>query len=77
MRVEITSIRPAVTINGAHADIQVVMCTLRPGLTAAFMTESSLSRWCSSVRPFTPGRYRLSGLGPSGSAVLAVDTRTH
>jgi hypothetical protein len=72
VRLKITEIEPAVTVNGAHADIRVVMCTLRPGLTAAFMDDWSLTRWCTSVLPFTPGRYRLSGLGPSSSAVLAV-----
>ena len=72
VRVKITAIKPVVTVNRAHADIRVVMCTLRPGLTTVFGDEWSLTRWCASVRSFTPGRYGLHGLGQSGSAVGAV-----
>jgi hypothetical protein len=72
LSLQVTSIAPVVTVNSAHADVRVLICTLRPGLSTGFLDEWSLQRWCSSVRSFTPGRYMLSPLPPVASSVFAV-----
>ncbi|HZC70131.1 MAG TPA: hypothetical protein VE442_05520 [Jatrophihabitans sp.] len=76
----VTSLRPEVTDDTAHANVRIVLCTPRrlsdgmPGAAAWSLTE-----WCSNLRPFTPGTYRLCPYGSAQGCVavyVAVTART-
>ena len=69
---ELTAATPAVRINTAHAEVRTLSCTVKAGLTTFFGADWSLRQWCATVRPFAPGRYRLSGTSVTGGAVVLV-----
>lgn len=72
LSLRLTSASADVTANTAHADVRVLLCTLSPGPGSLFGAAWSLQPWCSAVRPFTPGSYRLSSYAPTAGAVVVV-----
>ena len=76
--VRVTSIRPVVTADTAHASVRVLLCTVAPGQDTDFLSAYSLTGACSRVAPFTPGTLTFSSRPKAGTiaAIVAVTPRT-
>lgn len=75
--VRFTNIWPAVTDNTAKADVQVLMCTIGPGMHAGLVAAYSTRDYCSSVTAFTPGTYLLGSHTEPGTVVILVAVTPH